>query len=368
MAGNGQGSVYHASGQRRLPWCAVVTTGWTIGGRPVRAARFAETQAEAEGLRRDMLAAMATARPIPDDRLTLRAYLPAFLTRRTDLRATTLRTWRTAADHLLRRLGTRHLRRLAPSEVDTALADMPPGIAVIARTLLVVALGDAERDGLLERNVARLSRAPRHARAERPTPTAEDARRLVEAARGHRLGALITAALGSALREGELLGLTRDALDLDGGTAHVDWQLVWVAGEPVLTRPKTAAARRTVSLPPFVVAALRTHLAGQAAERLAAGRGWRDADGLVFTRRDGGPLHPNTARYVLDVLCRRAGVTRTHFHGLRHSALTLIAASAGQKAAQVAAGHRNITTTDIYAHGTDDLRRAAAQALQEAIG
>ena len=52
-------------------------------------------------------------------------------------------------------------------------------------------------------------------------------------------------------------------------------------------------------------------VAAQAAEQIAAGRKWGNADRLIFTTAEGRPLHPNTARYVLDELCARArGVPR----------------------------------------------------------
>lgn len=367
MRANGEGSVYQSKG-RKLPWRATVTEGWTLAGRPVRRSRFLGTRVEAVLALQDMLKAKRHGRPVPDDRLTLRAFLPAWLASRTDLRPGTVRVWRQAADHLLRRLGTLRVRRLTPTDVEGACAEMPPGIAVTARTLLSTALADAERDGIVDRNVAKLSRTRHITRADVTIPDAAMARALIAAAASHRLGALIVAALATGLRQGELLGLTRANLDLDAGTARIDRTLSWVDGAPTFGHPKTDSSRRVVPLPPFVVATLRSHRARQDAERLAAGRRWRDADGLVFTREDGYPVHPNTARYVLDAIATKAGLPHVRFHALRHSALTLATAGASQKAAQAMAGHRSISTTDIYTQPGDELARLAADALQEAIG
>lgn len=368
MRGNGEGSVYRASGKRSLPWCATVTEGWTLAGRPVRRSRFAATKADAVLALNDMLAARRQGRPIADDRLTLKAFLPAWLEGRSDLRPSTVRVWQQAADHLLRRLGTLRVRHLTPTDVEAACAEMPPGVAAVARTMLGVALADAERDGTTDRNVARLSRPRRVSRAAVLSLDARQARALIAACSSHRLGALYVAALGTGLRQGELLGLMRDCLDLDAGTARIEWTLGWVAGEPVLGRPKTESSRRTVPLAPFVVAALKAHRARQDAERLAAGRKWRDADGFVFTTVEGWPISGNTARWVLDSLCGKAGLGHVKFHSLRKTALQLVTERASQKAAQTLAGHSSITMTDRYTHPTDVLARAAAGALQEAIG
>ncbi len=316
----------------------------------------------------DMLRSHNAGRPVPDDRLTVRAWLPAWFDHRTDLRPETVKVWRQAIDHTLRRVGTLRVRRLTPTDVEDACAEMPPGIAVIARSVLVLALRDAERDGVVDRNVARLSRPRKTVHADVLVPDAAQARALVAASASHRLGALIVVALGTGLRVGELLGMTRECLDLDAGTARIDWQLSWVGGEPRLTRPKTSQSRRVVPLAPFVIAALRSHLARQAQERLAAGRNWQDADGLVFTRLDGRPVHHNVARYVLDGACERAGLPHVQFHSLRRAALQLATEGASQKAAQTLAGHRSIVTTDIYVHASDDLARAATAAIEEALG
>lgn len=367
MAGNGQGSVYEVAG-RRLPWCATVTVGWRLDGRPVRRSRYAASRDAALAELRDMLGASRDGLPLGDSRITVRRLMTGWLASRTDVRATTLRTWRQGADNICRALGTRTLRDLAPSDVEAALATMSPWAARSARAVLAAAIRDAERDGRVRRNVARLARSPRVTRTDFLVPGPDEARRLIAAAAAHRLGAVVVVALGTAMRSGELLGLTRDCLDLDAGMLRVEWSLAWIDGEPILGRPKTAAGRRVVLLPPFVVEVLRAHLARQAAERLAAGRAWRDADGLVFTTRTGRPVSPETIRAMLNAMCREAGLPHVRIHALRHAALTLVTERAGQKAAQVAAGHRSIAMTDAYAHPTDALGRAASAALEEALG
>jgi hypothetical protein len=62
-------------------------------------------------------------------------------------------------------------------------------------------------------------------------------------------------------------------------------------GGLALVEPKSRAGRRTISLPPQLVEALRAHRAAQAAERLRAGSEWQD-DGLVFAQPNGRPTDP----------------------------------------------------------------------------
>jgi integrase len=63
------------------------------------------------------------------------------------------------------------------------------------------------------------------------------------------------------LRWGELAGLRRKRVDLERGTVTVAEQLLEVNGIFSVGPPKSAAGRRTVSLPAVVVEALAEHLA-----------------------------------------------------------------------------------------------------------
>jgi integrase len=94
--------------------------------------------------------------------------------------------------------------------------------------------------------------------------------------RADRLHAVYVLALAAGLRRGELLGLRWTDVDLDGGELHVRQAVQRVGGELRFTEPKTRHSRRTIPLPALAVDALQQHNARQAADRLAAGPGWRE--------------------------------------------------------------------------------------------
>jgi integrase len=71
---------------------------------------------------------------------------------------------------------------------------------------------------------------------------------LLEATRGDRLEALYVLALTTGLRQGELLGLKWEDIDLEAGKLRVRRTLATAKGGPVLTAPKTKSSRRTVRL------------------------------------------------------------------------------------------------------------------------
>jgi integrase len=76
-----------------------------------------------------------------------------------------------------------------------------------------------------------------------------------------RYRALVLVAAFGGLRWGELAGLRRKRIDLEADTVTVAEQLVEVNGTFSIGPPKSAAGRRTVTLPAAMVAALAEHLA-----------------------------------------------------------------------------------------------------------
>src|SRR5665811_1418157 len=97
----------------------------------------------------------------------------------------------------------------------------------------------------------------------------------------HRLLVLLAAWCG--LRFGELTGLRRSDINLVEETISIEQAAVTVGGARMITTPKSAAGRRTVYLPPHVIADLRHHLARFTAP---------GANALVFPGTDGQPLSP----------------------------------------------------------------------------
>jgi integrase len=147
----------------------------------------------------------------------------------------------------------------------------------------------AERWGLASRNVAKLVDPPRVRRHEIRPIKPDEARRLIEAAVGDRLHAVYVTALGTGLRQGELLALSWEDVDLEARTLRVRHTLTRVNGRLTLLEPKTERSRRTLILPEVVVASLRAHRTRQRMERLVAGSRWVDS-GHVFTTTIGTPI------------------------------------------------------------------------------
>jgi integrase len=179
----------------------------------------------------------------------------------------------------------------------------------------------------VSRDVAKLADPPRVPRRPVHPLDVDEVRTFLKTIEGDGLEALYLAAIGTGLRQGELLGLSWDDVDLDAGTLTVRHALQRVEGTLVLVEPKSATSHRTIALPDFVRDALRAHRTRQRETRLRAGRRWRDDPGdLVFGSTIGTPLDGITVTRRFQRLLKSAGLRHQRFHDLRHACASLLLA------------------------------------------
>lgn len=375
---NREGTIYHVPSENR--WRAALT--WTDAeGKRHRRVVSGKTQAEVRRrlgeLRADLDHGLA---PVKTD--TLAVYLTEWLER--EKQRVRPATWRGREMHvrgyLVPALGSVSLSKLTPAHVERMTADLvasgrSPRTASHARVTLRRALADAVRDGLVHRNVAALARPPRVTQRTiepgRDYLDAEQLRRLFAVAMEYRIGALVTVAATTGLRQGELLGLSWDDVDLDAGTLTVRRTMAraWGGGYE-LSAPKTNRSRRTVNLAGVAIDALQREQREQEDARSAAGSAWQDASRLVFTDAIGRPLYPTAVHRAFRELLTASGLPFVPFHGLRHSTATaLLSAGIPLRVVSDLLGHSGIAiTADYYAHVEKDLRRDAADALDRTLG
>jgi integrase len=241
-----------------------------------------------------------------------------------------------------------------------------------ARKLLARALRRAEQEGLIARNPAALADGPRIPRREGRSLTKEQAHALLVAVETDRLGTAYALQLALGLRRGEVLGLRWNDVDLDAEPplVRVRQQLQRRPRSGlVLHDLKTPQSRRNLVLPAPATAALRSWRSAQAAERLASGGEWRNADGLVFTTPLGTPVDPANFRHRLSSLAESAGLGHWTTHELRHSAGSLLfAAGIPIKLISEMLGHLSErVTSDVYIHTQEAARNQVASTMADAL-
>jgi integrase len=362
---NGEGSIHYRSGDGR--WAASLSLG---DGR--RKHFLGKTRQEVA----TKLAAAQRSRqeglPVTDDRLTAGRYLADWLeTARSYLRP---RTWTRYEEllrlHVLPAIGSMRLARVGPQELQAlygrALANgLSPTTVRQLHAVLHKSLKQAVAWGNVARNAADYVQQPRATRREMKTLTPGEVRRLFEAAEGTKLEALFVLAATSGMRQGELLGLRWEDVDLDTAKARVRRSLQRCRQGFVFAEPKSDRSRRQVLLADVAVSALRRHRVAQTEERLRRGPAWEDCD-LVFTNASGRPIEVTnlTLRHFRPLLAK-AGLPLIRFHDLRHTAATLmLAQNVNPKIVSEMLGHSQISITmDLYQHVTETMQREAARAI-----
>jgi integrase len=267
------------------------------------------------------------------------------------------------------------LSKLTPQHVQRLYADtLAAGLGRTAQTLHAVlhrALGQGVKWGVIPRNVTEAVERPKVETKEFHALTKEEADRLLKAAEGDRLYALYVLAVACGLRFGELLGLRWEDIDLGAGRLTVNHQLQGTEdGRPVLTAPKTAKSRRTITLPGTALAALRKHRSRQLEERLRLGEVWQDY-GLVFCSEVGTALRESNVRNRhFRPLLERARLPRITFHGLRHTCATLLLGQGVHpKLVQEMLGHSSISMTlDLYSHVSPPMMDEVAAKMDSILG
>jgi integrase len=263
--------------------------------------------------------------------------------------------------HLVPRCGRVKLAALRPHHLQAALDRMladgaAPASVAKAHRVAAQALGQAVRWQLLPSSPAAGVSPPRASRKTLRIPTAEETRTLVSAAQEGPYGLAVLLAATTGMRRGEILGLRWDEIDLDAALLRV-------------RQGKTPRSRRTISLPPFTVTALRRHRKDQAERRLLCGKAWQDS-GLVVDRGDGRPVHADSLSHAFAETAERIGLADVRLHDLRHAfATTLLAAGVNVKVVSEALGHASTAfTMDTYAHVLPTMGEQVAHAIEFALG
>lgn len=272
--------------------------------------------------------------------------------------------------HIIPALGGVRIRDLTARQVQGLYAEkLRAGLSVRTRrnihATLKRALKQAVAWGELASSPAEMLDAPKALAkdedAERPIEhlTDAEARRLFAAARetGSRFRNLYVVATRTGLRQGEILGLKWEDLDLDQDPAALMLRRSLApnteGGGYRFTPTKRKRQRRRLALHWEAADALRDQTELQAMEREAAGKRWQE-NGLVFPSTRGTPMSARNL-YGRDFkpLLGRAELPDVSFHALRHSFATIMLYEweVDPKTVQEMLGHASIKITmDTYSH------------------
>jgi integrase len=370
--GNGEGTIHR---RKDGGWCAQYTV-YTAEGRK-RKTIYGKTRVEVAAKLAKALSDREGGLAFDAKNLVLGEYLDLWLedSVRDTVRATTFERYEQIARlHICPELGPLKLKAVTPAHIrglyrNKLSSGSSPRTVQYIHVTLHKALKQAVLDGLIPQNAAEAVKPPQVRREEMRPLTPEQVKVLLEAARGDRLEALYLLAVTTGLRQGELLGLKWEDVDLEASKLQVCRTLATAKGGPALTAPKTSKSRRSVSLTRSSVDALKSHLKRQLEEINRAGSLWQE-NGLIFASEEGQPLkRRNVTNCKFRSLRKRAGLAAIRFHDLRHTCATLLLGrNVNPKIVSEMLGHASIAITlDTYSHVLPNMQNEAAKAMEDAL-
>ena len=313
---------------------------------------------------------------IPVERMQLGVYLMNWLEdehKNTIAHSTYKRYLALAKFHINPVLGEIEVQKLSSSDITKMLAVMresgqSPRSQQQARALLSVALRDAEYKGYILVNPVTRVRNPQGKRIEISPLSIEEVKRLLNTYSGTFLGARLHIALICGLRQGEALGLTWDAVDLEKRIIKVNRQVQIVDGVQIFAELKTEKSSRLIALTEETTAALRGHLSLIEQLKQRAEASWVE-NNLVFPDGLGNFRSPKTDYAEWKKALKLCGVANKRLHDARHTAATLMySQGVGIETISRALGHStSAITSKLYVHNSVEPQKEAAKVMNQLL-
>lgn len=365
--GNSEGSIYK---RPNGTWSAQVT----LQGR--RLSRTFRTQKECQDWMKKTIGQIDDGMTLASTKIILDDFLASWMTsKKTTM---TSRTWK-QYEYYIRayispNIGKVKIRNLRPDHIQTLynkLYEEQVGIDTIRKLhdALHSALQQATRTGMVSRNPASFVRPPKKPETEMKILNESQVSQFLIATQGHPWEALFHLAVISGMRQMELLGLKWTDLDWGRQTLKIERQLLRPEGEVVqFAPPKTRYGKRSIVLGNKTIEILRKHHDRQRMDQKKAGDGWKE-NGLIFTTRNGTPIHPHNLCRDFKKLLKDAGLPPIRFHDLRHTAASILL---NQDIPVISVsrrlGHaRASITLDVYGHLIPTMQEEMADMIDDLV-
>ena len=228
------------------------------------------------------------------------------------------------------------------------------------------ALDQAVNTGVLQSNPSSACKLPKVHKKEVVPMEDSQIMSFLERIKDHPHEYLYKITLFTGLREGEILGLTWDCVDMKRGILTVKQQLTKAkqkGGKYYFSSTKNDK-RRTIALSPSVVRLFKYQKQKQLLMESAASE-WEKSN-LVFTNAKGGFLSYRTVYDCYKRIVKKMGCPELRFHDLRHQ-YAVIAIKNGDdiKTIQGNLGHATAAfTLDVYGHVTEEMKRNSADRME----
>jgi integrase len=176
---------------------------------------------------------------------------------------------------------------------------------------------------------------------------------------------IITLAVTTGMRRGEIVGLEWDHIDLEKGKINIQQTLSYTKEQGyIFKEPKTRNSVRTVTLSQSVKEQLKRYKNMKIRQKLRAGDCWEGGSRfLLFSSDLGKQMDPKSITRWWNKRLKKYELPVITFHELRHTSATLlINQGVHMKTISARLGHSKIgTTMDIYGHALESADEKAAE-------
>lgn len=367
--------------QGKKQWKITIELGRdTLGKRERRIERFTGTLAEVKIREAELTHQLYHKKQNADIKdLTFNQYSIVFLKKycERNIGKVTIMNYKRLLKYILPIIGGYKLSKITPYILDDMYAELFKGVKGKELSynskydyykLINVMFNQAIKWEFISENPNLKTKKPKKEKVERKFYDLEQVTKLLSCIKDEpiKYRALLTLALDSGARRGEIAALRWNDIDFENYTLKIDKSLKVVNGEIDEKKPKTSSSNRVIFLNDNTIEVLKEYKEWQDNYIKELGSKWKGTN-RVFTDEIGGHMNPSTCYKIFCKVTKKYGLEHIRFHDLRHtSASIMINDGVNIKAVSQRLGHSSINiTSEIYAHTFESAKKECAMAFDK---
>ena len=369
--GNGEGSIYKYKKNGVTYYKGQLTIGRNEEGKLIRKSFNAKKREDVVNAMTNYKSQMLNGELSTNEKITLAEWYHTYIFefRKNDLKPSTFERYYSIYKNYILNSPLANIKLVDLRTVDIqkyynkllSVDNKTPSIVSTINRYVTTVLLEAVKQGIIKKAYSTLVKIPKvEYNSDYSVLSLEDQRKFIKAIQNHKFKVLFLTALGTGLREGELLALKWSDIDFIENTVSVSKTIKRV---PIIEKdgsrkykiieqePKTKSSIRIVPLPDNIVSELEKYKSKQNIEKMKNRDIYNDMN-YVFADKFGNPLESKRPNRNFQSVLKSIDITPIKFHSLRHTYATrLFEQNVPIKTVQKLMGHKDSSTTlDIYTH------------------
>ena len=369
--GNGEGSIYKYKKNGVTYYKGQLTIGRDEEGKLIRKSFNAKKREDVVNAMTNYKSQMLNGELSTNEKITLAEWYHTYIFefRKNDLKPSTFERYYSIYKNYILNSPLANIKLVDLRTVDIqkyynkllSVDNKTPSIVSTINRYVTTVLLEAVKQGIIKKAYSTLVKIPKvEYNSDYSVLSLDDQRKFIKAIQNHKFKVLFLTALGTGLREGELLALKWSDIDFIENTVSVSKTIKRV---PIIEKdgsrkykiieqePKTKSSIRIVPLPDNIVSELEKYKSKQNIEKMKNRDIYNDMN-YVFADKFGNPLESKRPNRNFQSVLKSIDITPIKFHSLRHTYATrLFEQNVPIKTVQKLMGHKDSSTTlDIYTH------------------